>query len=228
MRGKLIVIEGLDGSGKATQSGLLESALRQEGCKVRKIAFPNYDSPSSGPIKMYLSGELGSRPSDVNAWAASTFYAVDRYAGCKRDWGPFLEEGGILVADRYTTSNIVHQMPKLSYPQWDEYLGWLEDLEYGKLEIPRPDLVVYLDVDFLVSRRLLVERYGSESALDIHEKDFDYLRGSREAAYWCIERLGWKRIACDTSATVDGDGEMRPVAEIANEILQIVKEKLHV
>lgn len=220
MKGKLIVIEGLDGSGKATQSALLEQALVSLGNKTRKVSFPNYGSPSSGPIKMYLRGEFGSRPNDVNAWAASMFYAVDRYAGFKSDWGPFLEDGGILVADRYTTSNIVHQLPKLEYPLWEEYLAWLQDMEYGKLGIPKPDLVLYLDVDFEISRRLLIQRYGSKQALDIHERDFEYLRGSREAGLWCIERLGWIRITCGN------ENEIRPIDDIAQEILHFAKEAL--
>lgn len=221
MSGKLIVIEGLDGSGKATQSALLEQALAARGHRVRKISFPNYDSPSSGPIKMYLGGEFGQNPDDVNAWAASTFYAVDRYAGYKSDWGSFYGQGGgVLIADRYATSNYVHQMSKLEKAEWAGYRSWLEDLEYTKLGILAPDLVLYLDVDFEVSRCLLIERYGSEGALDIHEKDMDHLRRGREAAMWAVHELGWRPIKCDKN------GHMRPVSDIAAEILQIVGENL--
>ncbi|HCG59977.1 MAG TPA: thymidylate kinase, partial [Lachnospiraceae bacterium] len=141
MKGKLIVIEGLDGSGKATQAKRLAAALQQSGERVREISFPNYDSDSSALVKMYLSGAFGTQPGDVNAYAASSFYAVDRYAGMKQDWGSFYDEGGILIADRYTTSNAVHQCCKLPRDGWDDYLDWLFDFEYRLLRLPEPDLV---------------------------------------------------------------------------------------
>ena len=131
--GKLIVIEGLDGSGKGTQAELLAKNLEAQGKAVRKISFPDYVSDSSALVKMYLSGQFGSRPEDVNAYAASTFYAVDRFASFKRDWGGFYEDGGIVVADRYTTSNAVHQCSKLPQEQWDAFLAWLFDFEYHLL-----------------------------------------------------------------------------------------------
>ena len=133
MKGKLIVLEGLDGSGKATQSALLAQALTARGIACRRISFPNYDSLSSGPVRMYLGGEFGSRPGDVNAYAASAFYAVDRYAGYKSDWGAFYEAGGLLIADRYTTANAVHQCSKLPRGQWDAYLDWLFEFEYRRM-----------------------------------------------------------------------------------------------
>ena len=108
-KGKLYVIEGLDGSGKATQSQLLYESFARKGLPVRKVSFPNYESDSSALVRMYLRGDFGRDPSDVNAYAASSFYAADRFAGYKADWGPFYEEGGIIIADRYTTSNAIHQ-----------------------------------------------------------------------------------------------------------------------
>ena len=125
MKGKLIVIEGLDGSGKATQAKHLAAALQQQGKQIREISFPNYDSDSSAPVRMYLSGAFGTEPGDVNPYAASSFYAIDRYAGMKQDWGCFYDDGGILIADRYTTSNAIHQCCKLPKEQWDSYLHWL-------------------------------------------------------------------------------------------------------
>lgn len=153
--GKLIVIEGLDGSGKGTQAALLVKNLEARGLAVRKVSFPDYASDSSALVKMYLSGQFGSDPSDVNAYAASTFYAVDRFASFKRDWGTFYGEGGIVVADRYTTSNAVHQCSKLPREQWDSYLRWLFDFEYRLMGIPAPDAVVYLSVEPAVSQSLM-------------------------------------------------------------------------
>ena len=213
MSGKLIVIEGLDGSGKATQAKLLAEELRQQGREVRQISFPNYDSDSSALIKMYLSGAFGSKPDDVNAYAASSFFAVDRYAGYKSDWGAFYDRGGIVIADRYTTSNAVHQCSKLPQDQWDTYLDWLFRFEYEQLGIPAPDQVIYLQADPAVSQKLMTARYhGDEGKKDIHESDLEYLHRSRLAAEYCAEKLGWKTISCTEA------GEMRTVEEIHRDI----------
>ena len=170
--GKLIVLEGLDGSGKATQAKRLAAALAAEGRPVREITFPNYASDSSALVRMYLAGQFGARPDDVNAYAASSFYAVDRYAGYKADWGRFYEEGGILIADRYTTSNAVHQCSKLPPEEWEQFLHWLFDYEFHLLGLPAPDCVIYLQVDPAVSQKLMTQRYhGDESKKDVHEKD---------------------------------------------------------
>ena len=217
MRGKLIVIEGLDGSGKATQAKLLCQALEARGREVRKVSFPNYESDSSALIKMYLAGEFGTDPNAVNAYAASAFYAVDRYASFKKDWESFYHEGGIVVADRYTTSNAVHQCSKLPRDQWDAYLRWLFDFEYRLVGIPAPDAVIYLQVDPAVSQKLMSGRYqGDESKKDIHEKDVSYLERSRAAAEYCAEKLGWKTVRC-----VSG-GAMRAVEDISREVLSVI------
>lgn len=214
MRGKLIVIEGLDGSGKATQAKLLCESLEKQGLKVRKVSFPDYDSASSALVKMYLNGEFGKDPNDVNAYAASSFYAVDRYASYKKDWGKFYEDGGVIVADRYTTSNAIHQCSKLSEDKWDEYLEWLFDFEYEKLGIPAPDAVIYLKVDTEVSQKLMTGRYdGDESKKDIHEGNIDYLNRSRKAAAYCSKKLGWKEIECCC------ENGMRSIEEIHNDVL---------
>lgn len=215
--GKLIVIEGLDGSGKGTQAAELAKNLEIKGLPVRKISFPDYASDSSALVKMYLSGQFGKEPSDVNAYAASSFYAVDRYASYKRDWGKFYEGGGIIVADRYTTSNAVHQCSKLPRPQWDEFLGWLFDFEYRLMGIPEPDVVVYLSVDPAVSQQLMTGRYqGDESKKDIHEGNLAYLQRSREAAEYCSTALGWKEISCCEN------GKMRSISSIQEEILKLL------
>ena len=135
-KGKLIVLEGLDGSGKATQAKLLAKHLAAQGVPVQKITFPDYASDSSALVKMYLAGQFGQHPDDVNAYAASSFYAVDRYASYKTSWGSFYEQGGVIIADRYTTSNAVHQCSKLPQEQWEEYLHWLFDYEFRLLGLP--------------------------------------------------------------------------------------------
>ncbi|MGM9614490.1 MAG: dTMP kinase [Oscillospiraceae bacterium] len=217
MRGKLIVIEGLDGSGKATQSALLYEALQSRGTPIRKVSFPDYQSDSSALVKMYLAGEFGSRPEDVNAYAASAFFAVDRYASYKKYWAPFYENGGIIVADRYTTSNAVHQCSKLPEEQWDAFLDWLFDFEYRLLGIPAPDTVVYLNVETEVSQKLMTTRYeGDESKKDIHEGNRAYLEHSRRAAQYCSRRLGWKEIPCCVG------GLMRSKEEILDDILKLL------
>lgn len=214
MSGKLIVIEGLDGSGKATQSGLLYEALRAAGKPVRKVSFPAYDSDSSALVKMYLAGEFGKDPGDVNAYAASTFFAVDRFASFKSDWGRFYREGGIIIADRYTTSNAVHQCSKLPQQEWDSFLDWLFDFEFNLMGIPAPDTVIYLQVDPAVSQKLMTGRYqGDESKKDIHESNLDYLAKSRLAAEYCAEKLNWKKIPC-----TDGDG-MRTIEAIHKDVM---------
>lgn len=217
MSGKLIVIEGLDGSGKATQAKLLARELRRQGREVREISFPDYKSDSSALIKMYLGGAFGSKPDDVNAYAASSFFAVDRYAGYKSDWGAFYQQGGVVIADRYTTSNAVHQCSKLPREQWDAYLDWLFRFEYEQLGIPAPDTVIYLRVDPAVSQKLMTQRYhGDEGKKDIHESDLEYLHRSRLAAEYCAEKLGWKTVLCTE------EGEMRSVEEIHGDILQYI------
>lgn len=215
--GKLIVVEGLDGSGKGTQAKLLAENLAAMGRPVRKISFPDYDSDSSALVKMYLRGEFGKDPSDVNAYAASTFYAVDRFASFKKDWGKFYADGGIVVADRYTTSNAVHQCSKLPEDQWAHYLDWLFDFEYHLMGIPEPDMVIYLKVDPQVSQKLMTGRYaGDESKKDIHEGNLDYLNRSRLAANHCSRVLGWREIECCA-----GEG-MRSIEDIQAEILEMI------
>lgn len=217
MSGKLIVIEGLDGSGKATQSNLLYEKLLAEGKPVRKVSFPAYDSESSALVKMYLAGDFGKDPGDVNAYAASSFFAVDRFASYKSDWGNFYREGGIVIADRYTTSNAIHQCSKLPREEWDGYIDWLFAFEFRLMGIPAPDKVIYLKVDPAVSQKLMTKRYqGDESKKDIHESNLEYLEKSRQAARYCAEKLGWKTIQCD-------DGEnMRTIEQIHADVMDFV------
>lgn len=219
MRGKLIVIEGLDGSGKATQTELLCSRLAEKGIDAVKLSFPDYNSPSSSLVKMYLGGEFSSVPGGVNAYAASSFYAVDRCASYLKYWKSGYQSGGFYIADRYATSNAIYQMSKLPKSEWDSFLNWIEEYEYGKLELPKPDAVIYLDMDLKISQRLLSSRYnGDETKKDIHESDIAFLMQCRESALYAAKRLGWNVIACD-----DGENP-RGLGDISDDVLKIVEE----
>ncbi len=215
--GKLIVIEGLDGSGKSTQLELLTHKLSDMGKQCRSVSFPDYESDSSALVKMYLAGQFGSRPGDVNAYAASAFYAVDRYASFKSDWGRFYNDGGTVIAGRYTTSNAVHQASKLQPDEWDPFLTWLYEFEYERLGIPKPDAVIFLDMPPHVSQKLLSNRYsGDEGEKDIHERDTEYLERCRAAALYTARFSGWQIINC-------ADGDMpRDIEDINKDILDIV------
>ena len=214
---KLIVIEGLDGSGKATQAKRLTEALVEKGIPVREVSFPDYGSDSSALVRMYLSGQFGTDPQDVNAYAASSFFAVDRFASYKKDWHRDYARG-VVIADRYTTSNAVHQCSKLPKEQWEEFLNWLFDFEYKKLGIPAPDRVIYLNVDPAVSQALITARYsGDENKKDIHERDIAYLRHSREAAAYCAEKLGWETVDCCR------DGQMRSIEDIHKDVMKLLE-----
>lgn len=219
--GKLIVLEGTDGSGKATQCAALYEALTKAGISCRKIEFPRYGEESSALIRMYLGGAFGDKPSDVNAFAASTFYAVDRYASYKQDWGAYYEQGGVVLADRYTTSNAVHQGSKLLPEERQAYFSWLFDFEYRLMGLPEPDLVLYLDVPVERTEENMHRRERETgAAADIHEKDTEYLRQCRTAAAEAAAAFGWRRIPCTKNGT------MRPVADIHQEVLRAVKEIL--
>jgi len=218
MKQLMLVIEGLDGSGKATQTQKLMERLERLNKPAVKVSFPNYEDDSSALVKMYLSGALG-QAEDVNAYAASLFYTVDRYATFKKSYKQAWDRGHTIVADRYTTSNMFHQCTKEPKENWDSYLDWLEDLEYEKVGLPRPTQVIYLDVEPEVSRALLSKRYkGDESKKDIHEANFAYLLRCREAALYAAEKFGWKVIHCNEGTA------MRTVDDISGEIWGAVKE----
>lgn len=218
---KLIVLEGLDGSGKSTQTDLTVKYLKNEGIDFRKIKLPDYDSPSSTLVKMYLSGDFGKHADCVNAYAAGAFYAVDRYASFNLDWKKDYENGRLIIADRYATSNSIYQMEKLNTDEWDAYLEWSSDFEYNKLGIPRPDLVIFLDMPVAISQQLMTERYGGdENEKDVHENDVAFLESCRRAALYAAEKEGWKVVPCS-----DG-GAPYSIEDIHKKITELIKEVL--
>ena len=202
-KGKLFVIEGLDGCGKSTQLEMLKSKTDNN---TRFISFPNYDSASGEIIKDYLSGRFAEENGKAGAYTASSFYAVDRYISYKTDWEKDYQAGKTIIAARYTSSNAIYQMTKLDRAQWDEYLSWLEDYEYDKFGIPRPDKVVFLDMPIEVSQKLLSSRYGgNEEKKDIHERNVDFLKACREAALYTAKQKGWFILPCS-----DGENPFTP------------------
>ena len=216
--GKLVVIEGTDGSGKSTQFRLLTEAVEGLGYEFRKLVFPQYSEDSSALIRMYLGGQFGTKPTDVNAYAASAFYAVDRYASYKKVWGEWYEQGGLVLSDRYTTSNAVHQASKEPEERRKEFLGWLYEFEYDRLGLPRPDLTIYLDVPTEYTEKLMRSREAATgTSADIHEQDLTYLSTCRKMGKTAAEYYGWTVIDCVR------DGAMRSIEDIHQEILGHVK-----
>ncbi len=219
--GKLIVIEGTDGSGKSTQFQKLTEHIAADNIAFQKLVFPQYSEPSSALIRMYLGGEFGSRPSDVNAYAASAFYAVDRYASFKKVWGEWYDQGGVILSDRYTTSNAVHQASKEPKDKQQEFLKWLYEFEYDKLGLPRPDLVIYLDVPTSFTEKMLRSReQATNTHADIHEQDMDYLATCRETGRAAAKYYNWTVIECVK------DGKMRSIEQIHQEIYDRVRQCL--
>ncbi len=221
MQGRLIVFEGTDGSGKATQTALVCAELEKRGIPYKRLEFPRYGEESSALVRLYLQGAFGSRPGDVNAYAASAFFSVDRYASYKQDWGAFYEQGGLVIADRYTTSNAVHQCSKLPPEERKPYLDWLFDFEYRLLGLPAPARVLYLDVPTELTERMMRRREeATHTRADIHERDEGYLRRCRENAEFVVNYGGWQRISC-----VRG-GALRTVEDIHGEVMEKLRDLL--
>ena len=219
--GKLIVFEGTDGSGKSTQFELLAKRLEAEQIGFQRLRFPQYEEPSSALIRMYLGGAFGDDPEAVNAYASSTFYAVDRYASYQCVWKDYYQGGGLVVSDRYTTSNAVHQGSKVPEGERAEFFHWLYDLEYDRMGLPRPDLVVLLDLPVELSEQLMRKREQSTGThADIHERDEDYLKKCRDVALHAAKYYGWRTVSCAK------DGAIRGVEDIHEEVYAIVKSCL--
>lgn len=217
--GKLIAIDGVDASGKQTHAEILYDKLKNMGKKVRLVSFPAYDKPSSALVKMYLSGEFGEKPEDVSAYAASTFFAADRFSTYRTDWGRDYNDDTIIIADRYVTSNMIHQASKLNKEDRAEFLDWLDDFEYNIYSLPRPDITIFLDMPPEFGAELMRERenkFSGESQKDIHERNKEYLKESYDNACFVAEKYNWQRISC-----VKCD-KIRTIEDINNEIFDIV------
>ena len=222
--GILIAIDGVDASGKQTQTELLKKRLEDEGVNIKAVSFPAYDNPSSTLVKMYLNGDFGENPSDVNAYATSVLFASDRFATYRTDWGKEYNDGTIILADRYVSSNLIHQASKIDDAgDKDKFLVWLDDLEYNIFGLPRPDVTVFLDMPPEYGAKLMADRANKSNGAekkDIHESDFSYLEKSYNNAMIVAEKFGWKRISCVNN------GQIRSMEEIHNDIYSIVKKLL--
>ena len=215
-----IVLEGIDGSGKSTQFVQLQAHLAQIGADFTCLRFPQYDKPSSALLTMYLQGEFGKNPEDVNAYAAATFYAVDRYASFKQVWKDDFFAGKHILTDRYTTSNAVHQGAKLSGSAQTDFFSWLDDFEHEKMELPRPNIVLYMDITLEVALKNVAKRKSETGQWDIHEVGDAYLQSCLNAAQNAADFFGWHKISCVEN------GEMRPPHEIFRDILAVLQTVL--
>lgn len=223
--GKLFVIDGTDGCGKQTQLKKLQERLEKEGVDYKTVSFPNYDSPSSSLVKMYLAGEFGEDPNSISPYISSTFYAADRYATFQKGYKEYYNNGGVILADRYTTANMIHQAGKIrDEKEREKFMSWLFDLEFNIYDLPKPTQVFFLNMPVEVSQKLMKDRenkFSHEKEKDIHERNPEYLRESIEAARSLVDKYNWNEIHC-----VDENNELRTIDEIHEEIFNIVKKEL--
>ena len=223
--GYLIAFDGIDASGKTTQAKILEQKLRESGKEILYLTFPDYESESSSLVKLYLRGDLGKNPNDVNAYAASSFYAADRYISYINNWKEFYaKENIVILANRYTTANAIHQLSKLPENEWDNFLDWLWDYEFNKLMIPEPDLIVLFDMHIEVALKLIEERAKkTQTQKDIHESDPEYLHKCYEAGQYAAKYLNWEKIIC-YKKDLNGVLIPRTEEEISVDLFELVKK----
>ena len=222
MKTKFIAIEGLDGSGKETQTNLLYEKLKKRQNNVLKLSFPDYKSKSSDLVKMYLSGEISQNADEINAYAASSFYSADRYISFIKNWKKQYEAGSIILTDRYTTSNQIYQTAKLPKKSWKEFIEWIEDFEYKKLSLPSPDLVIFLNVPVEISQQLMLKRYsGNEAKKDIYESNVEFLKKCHASAMYCAEKLNWQVVNCAKN------NKIKTIDEIHSCVIKIVDKFLN-
>jgi len=213
--GILIAIDGLDGSGKKTQCELLEKNLKNLGYKTKLLSFPEYESDSSALVKMYLDGKISENADDINSYAASSFFAADRYISYMNGWKKDYDDDTVIIANRYTSANAIHQLTKLDKNKWDSFLSWLFEYEFSLLGIPAPDSVILLRVDVETSLKLIDKR-GEKK--DIHENE-THLKKAYDAATYVAEKYNWDVINCEK------DGSLMTVGEIGENVLKCVLDK---
>lgn len=224
-KGKLFVIDGTDGSGKQTQFKKLQERLDAENIEYKTVSFPNYDSPSSSLVKMYLSGEFGKNAKDVSPYIASTFYAADRYATFKTGYQEFYDNGGIILADRYTTANMVHQAGKIDdEEEREKFLNWLWEFEFELYGLPVPTEVFFLNMPVEKSLELMKDRenkFTNQAQKDIHESDTNHLIDAHNAACYVAKKYDWFEINC-----VDKENNIRTIEDIHEEIYCEIKKHM--
>ena len=222
--GILIAIDGVDASGKQTQTEKLFERLKDAEVNVRMISFPAYDKPSSVLVKEYLNGDYGKKAEDVNAYAASVLFAADRFSTFKKDWIEDYNNGVVIIADRYVSSNMIHQAGKISdVAEKDEFLDWVWDLEFKKFGLPEPEKTIFLDMPTEYGLKLMANRNNKitgEEQKDIHEDDREYMKKSYDNAFYVAKKFGWTTISCVK------DGEIRTIDEINDEIYDMVIENI--
>ena len=222
--GKLFVIDGTDGSGKQTQLQKLQERLNKDGIEYKTMSFPNYESPSSSLVKMYLSGEFGENAKEISPYIASTFYAADRYATYTTEFKEFYEKGGILLADRYTTANMVHQAGKITdFEEREKFLKWLWDFEFNLYGLPIPTEVFFLKMPPEKSFELMKDRenkFTHDTKKDIHERDKNHIIDSFNAACDVAQKYNWHTVECVSN------NQIRTIEDIHEEIYNEVNKKI--
>ena len=217
-QGKLFVIDGTDGSGKQTQIQKLKERFDKEGIEYKAVSFPNYDSESSALVKMYLNGEFGDDPQKISPYIASTFYAADRYATFKKGYEEYYNNGGIILADRYTTANMVHQAGKIKDDtEREKFLNWLWDFEFNLYGLPIPTQVFFLNMPIEYSQKLMETRANKithEEKKDIHEKNKQHLEDAYKEACKLVKKYNWCEIQCINN------GKIRTIDDIHEEIFE--------
>ena len=222
--GKLFVIDGTDGSGKQTQFKMLQERLDKEKIEYKTVSFPNYDSPSSSLVKMYLSGEFGENAKDVSPYIASTFYAADRYATFQKGYKEYYDNGGIILADRYTTANMVHQSGKIQdKEERQKFLDWLFDFEFNLYGLPKPTEAFFLNMPPEYALKLMENRenkFTHQAQKDIHERDSQHIIDSYNAACDLVEQYNWYEVKCVK------DEQIRTIEDIHEEIFNEIKKHI--
>ena len=222
--GKIFVIDGTDGSGKQTQLEKLKERLDKEGIEYRTVSFPNYDSPSSSLVKMYLGGEFGTDPKQISPYIASTFYAADRYATFKKGYEEYYHNGGIILADRYTTANMVHQAGKISdEKEREKFLNWLWDFEFNLYGLPVPTEAFFLNMTPEYAFKLMENRknkFTHEDKKDIHERDKNHIIDSYNAACSLVDKYNWYEVKCVK------EDKLRTIEDIHEEIYKEIKKHI--